>query len=71
MTQKLADSLMVNSCKCQRICISTFGEAVPRDLQSASITALTNDGGEVPISVLVFPKIASPIQNAIPLPDDQ
>ena len=64
MTQKLADSLMVNSFKCQRICISTFGEAVPRDL-------LTNDGGEVPIPVLVFPKIAAPLQNAIPLPDDQ
>ena len=47
------------------------GEAVPSELQSASIAILTNDGGEVPISVLVVPKIAAPLQNAMPLPGDQ
>ena len=53
-------------CKSQKICISAFGgDVVPRDLQLASIAILTDDGGEVPISVLVIPKIAAPLQNAI------
>ena len=72
MTQQLADSLKVETCKHQRICISAFGgETVPSELPSASIAILTNDGGEVPISILVIPKIASPLQNGIPLPGDQ
>ena len=72
MTQQLTDSLMVETCKRQRICISAFGgEAVPSELQSASIAILTNNGGEVPISVLFVSKIVSPLQNAIRLPCDQ
>ena len=74
ITQQLADSLKVDSCKRQRICISAFGgESIPRELQSTSIAIQTNDGGEVPISVLVVHKIhvATPLQNAIPLPDNQ
>ena len=72
MTQQLADTLKVETCTRQRICISAFGgEAVPRELQSVSIAILTNNGGEVPISVLVVSKIAAPLQNAIPLPGDQ
>ena len=72
ITQQLADSLKVDSCKRQRICISAFGgEAIPRELQSTSIAIQTNDGGEVPVSVLVVPKIAAPLQNAVPLPGNQ
>ena len=72
ITQQLVDSLKVDSCKCQRIWISTFGgEAIPRELQSNSIAIQTNNGGEVPISVLVVPKIAAPLQNSVPLPGNQ
>ena len=72
ITQQLADSLKVDSCKCQRICISAFGgEAIPRESQSTSIAIQTNDGGEVPVSVLVVPKIVAPLQNAVPLPGNQ
>ena len=72
ITQQLADSLKVDSCKRQRICISAFGgEAIPRELQSTSIVIQTNDSGEVPVSVLVVPKIAAPLQNAVPLPGNQ
>ena len=72
ITQQLADSLKVDSCKHQRICISAFwGEAIPRELQSTSIAIQTNDGGEVPVSVLVVPKVAAPFQNAVPLSGNQ
>ena len=72
ITQQLAESLKVDSCKRQRISISALGvEAIPRELQSTSIAIQTNDGGEVPVSVLVVPKIATPLQNAVPLPENQ
>jgi len=62
MTQQLADTLKVESCKHHRIHISAFGgEAIPRELQSTSIAMQTNDGGGVPNSVLVGLKIAAPL----------
>ena len=52
--------------------MSAFGgKAVPKELQLTSIAIQTKDGGEVPISVLVVPKIAAPLQNLVPTPGDK
>jgi len=72
MTQQLADTLKVESSKHHKIQISALGgEALPRELQSTSIAILTNDSGEIPISVLIVPKIAATLQNVISLPGNQ
>ena len=69
MTKQLAQALNIRSCQRQRIYISAFGgEAVPKELQMTSISLQTNDGTEVPISVLIVPKIAAPLQNLVPIP---
>jgi len=53
LTQQLAQDLNIRSCQCQRIVISAFGgEAVPKELQVTSISLQTNNGTEVPLSVL-------------------
>ena len=71
MTQQLAQDLNIRSCQRQRIVISAFGgEAVPKELQVTSISLQTNNGTEVPLSVLIVPKIAAPLQNLVPIPDN-
>jgi len=60
MTQQLAQDLNIRSCQHHRIVISAFGgEAVPKELQVTSISLQTNNGIEVPLSVLIVPKIAA------------
>ena len=72
MTQRLARDLNIQPYKRQKICVSAFGgETVPKELQLSSLTIQTRDGGEVPISVLVVPKIAAPFQNLVPVPGDK
>ena len=72
MTQQLAHDLNIQPYKRQRICVSAFGgEAVPKELQLTSVAIQTKDGGEVPVSALVVPKIAAPLQNLVPTPGDK
>ena len=72
MTQQLARDLNIQPYKRQKICVSAFGgETVPKELQLASLAIQTRYGGEVPISVLVVPKIAAPFQNLVPVPGDK
>ena len=72
MTQLLARDLNIQPYKCERICVSAFGgEAVPKELQLTSVAIQTKDGGEVPISALVVPKIAATLQNLVPTPGDK
>ena len=71
ITEQLASSLHITPSKSQVIHISAFGGGTtPKELHLTSISLLTNDGGEVPMSVLVIPKIAAPLQNLIPCPGD-
>ena len=70
MTLQLAHDLNIRSRR-QRIVISAFGgEAIPKELQLTSISLQTNNGTEVPLSVLIVPKIAAPLQNLVPIPDN-
>ena len=72
MTQQLARDLNIQPYKCERICVSAFGgEAVPKELQLTSVAIQTKDGGEVPVSALVVPKIAASLQNLVPTPGDK
>jgi len=41
-----------------------------QDLQLTTISIQTKDGGEVPVSVLVVPRIATLLQNPVPNPGD-
>ena len=64
MTQRLTQDLNITSCRCKRIYISALGgEAVPKELLVTTISLQKNGGSEVPISVLIVPKIAAPLQN--------
>ena len=72
MTQQLACELNIQPDKSQQICVSAFGgEAVPKELQLTSVAIQTKDGGEVPISLLVVPKITAPLQNLVATSGDK
>ena len=52
--------------------VSVFGgEAVHKELQLTSIVIQTKNGRKSPISVMVVPKIAAPIQNLVPTRGDR
>ncbi|XP_065896277.1 uncharacterized protein [Dysidea avara] len=71
IVERLAKSLHIVPSRSQIIHVSTFGGGTtPKELHLASVSIRTNDGGEVPISVLVIPKIAAPLQNLILSPGD-
>ena len=65
ITQDLANSLVLQPYQCEDINISSFGANchLNRQIDVAMINLLTNDGQAVPLSVLVVPRIATPLQN--------
>ena len=69
ISQKLADSLKVQSCEQQNICLSSFGgTATPTKLQATHVHLRTRAGDEVPLSVLIVPKITTPLKNLMHSP---
>ena len=65
ITQSLADSLHLSSQRKECVAIAAFGatEASKQTLPVASIHLETTDGSEIPISVLITPRIAQPLHN--------
>jgi len=65
ITQDLADCLHLNSKKRESIAIATFGasETSTQTLPVVTVHLMTTEGSEIPISVLVTPKIAQPLCN--------
>ena len=65
ITQTLANSLHLNTQRTERIAIAAFGtsEASNQTLPIATIQLQTTEGTEIPISVLVTPRIAQPLRN--------
>ena len=69
ISQKLADNLHVQSSEYQKICLSSFGGmATPTKLQATQVYLQTTVGDEIPIPVLIVPKIATPLKNLVPTP---
>ena len=69
ISQKLADSENVQSCQQQNICLSSFGgTAIPTKLQATHVYLRTKAGDEIPISVLIVPKIATPLKSLLHSP---
>ena len=69
ITQSLADSLHLSSQRRECVAIAAFGatEASKQTLSVATIHLKTKDGSEIPISVLITPRIAQPLHN-LPFP---
>jgi len=67
ITQELAETLQLQPTRHEVIAVSTFGEQVstPKRFAIATICIHTVNGGQIPISVLVVPKLASPVCNSI------
>ena len=67
ISQKLANSLQLHSCKKEDICLSSFGSLTPtiKQLQTGEIHLLTRTGIKLPLSVLIAPTIATPLQNVM------
>ena len=67
ISQDLADKLCLKATHTERISLSSFGNTVSatRSLQVASISVHTQDQSAIPMSVLVVPKLAAPLQNSI------
>ena len=67
ISQDLADKLCLKATHTERISLSSFGNTVSatRSLQVASISVYTQDQSAIPMSVLVVPKLAVPLQNSI------
>ena len=65
ITQGLASSLALKPYQHEDINISSFGANcnLNRQLGAATINLLTSDGQAIPLSVLVVPRIATPLQN--------
>ena len=69
ITQDLADCLYLTSNRRECIAIAAFGasEAYNQTLPVATVHLVTIEGTEIPISVLVTPRIAQPLSN-LPFP---
>ena len=65
ITQSLADSLHLSSQRRECVAIAAFGatKASKQTLPVATIHLETTDGTEIPISVLITPRIAQPLHN--------
>jgi len=65
--QDLADKLCLKAMHTERISQSSFGHPVSaaRSLQVATITVHTQDHTAIPISVLIVPLLAAPLQNSV------
>ena len=67
ISQDLADRLCLKATHTERISLSSFGNPVSaaRLLQVATISVHTQDQSAIPISVLVVPTLAAPLQNSV------
>ena len=67
ISQKLANSLQLHSCKKEDICLSSFELWTPtiKQLQTGEIHLLTRTGNKLPLSVLIVLTIATPLQNVM------
>ena len=63
-SQQLADALQLTPLRQETITLAPFGadSMTPRSLSVASIKVVTETGELIPISVLIVPKIAAPLQ---------
>ena len=66
-TQELAETLQLQPTRHEVIAVSTFSEQVstPKKFAIATIRIHTVNGGQIPVSVLVVPKLAAPVRNSI------
>ena len=67
ISQDLADRLCLKAAHTEQISLSSFGNPVSaaRLLQVATISVHTQDQSAIPISVLVVPTLAPPLQNSV------
>lgn len=67
ITEELADTLQLQPTRHEVIAVSTFGAQVstPKKFAVATIRIHTMNGGQIPVSVLVVPKLAAPVRNSI------
>jgi len=67
ITQELADTLELQPIRQEVIAVSTFGAQVsmPKKFAVSTIHIHTVNGGQIPVSVLVVPKLAAPVRNSI------
>ena len=67
ISQDLADRLCLKATHTERISLSSFGNTISatRFLHVASISVHTQDQSAIPMSVLVVPKLAAPLQNSV------
>ena len=67
ISQKLANSLQLHSCKKEDICLSSFELRTPtiKQLQTGEIHLITRTGNKLPLSVLIVLTIATPLQNVM------
>ena len=72
ITEQLAKCLSITPTKSQMVNISAFGgDTSLQKLDIATVSIGANDGSDIPISVLIIPKIAAPLQNLIPDPKER
>ena len=67
ISQKIADRLSLHPPHSEQISLSSFGNLASSDrfLQVATILVHTQDRSVIPISVLVVPQLAAPLQNSV------
>ena len=67
ITEELAETLQLQPTRHEVIAVSTFGAQVstPKKFAVATIRIHTMNGGQIPVSVLVVPKLAAPVRNSI------
>ncbi|XP_065895991.1 uncharacterized protein [Dysidea avara] len=67
ISQELADTLCLRPTRSEQISLSSFGNQASsaRFLQVATILVHTQDRSVIPISVLVVPQLAAPLQNSV------
>ena len=67
ITQQLADTLQLQPIRHELIIVSSFGEhiSMPTRFAVTTISIHTLNGSQIPISVLIVPKLAAPVRNSI------
>ena len=67
ISQRLANNLQLHLQKNEDICLSSFGSQAPiiKQLQTGEIHLLTKTEEKIPLSVLIIPTIATPLQNVM------
>ena len=67
ITQQLADTLQLQPIRHELITVSSFGEQIstPTRFAVTTISIHTLNGSQIPISVLIVPKLAAPVRNSI------